>query len=586
MKLLGMVLGLLLALAAVAIEPLPAFAVDSPVSGIVSLGGAPVAGTDVGWFDPTTGVGGQTQTAADGGYSLTVGDGHPFVIYAGIDHAATGRWLPVAADRYSGVFVGASGVDYLYQSLTTFTAASTVDVALSAPGTIIGKTAGLAKQRVQLLTLAGNVVAKQRASSTGRYEFTGLIPGRYRVSAFGSFDTYDPVTSPSLVVVAGESTRWDPKLVRTGTVTGVVRMHGKPVKGVRVSVVASDENGTTTDARGRYSVKNVSPGKATLYFSGQGTKPTGDYSYRSYQKHASVTVKSGATRHLDVAIPRPTLLTGSITPTKGAKNIMVALVDTKGKPAVNHYVPVGSTKSKIPISLPGVKAGTYTLFITDNRKTRYAKKTIRLTYGATTSIGPVVLSHKTVSVSGSITGALPYEVAFENAYGSGDDLTFPGARYRITGLVPGAGVVTFNAGGRAGPKPYFTASKRYPLKLTHTRRLNVTSGGPQLGLFTGTVAVGSLPISTTAHLTGTTRDIPFSNDEAVNEAYVVRGAIQGTAEMDGTTSYTLDAQHSGWPKEFVTGAPFWLDLPAGSIPVTSTRGTTVDIGTVQLVVRR
>jgi len=568
----------------------PAVAADLTVTGVVTLDGVGVAATEVGWFDPTTGVSAETVTAPDGSYSLSVTDGHPYVLYAGVDHNTKGRWIPLGGDDYLGSFVGANGSDYLYQSLTPFTTAGVQNIALTHPGSIVGKAKGLAGKKVWLETVVGHRVATVTASKTGRYEFTGLIPGRYRFFAFRVFQSYEPYESGDLTVVAGVATRHTPTLVKTGTITGVFTVDGKPAtKGVVVVVGnAGAENGHGTDAHGRFTIRNVASGRAVLYFNGQGLEGPGDYFYRGYQKKKTVVVTSGKSSTVRVDAPKPAGLTLSVIPSKGAKNFSIRIVDGGDYPVVDHYVMVGSKKGAIPVSLPGIRAGTYTLAITDSMRTHYAKKKVTIRYGATTDLGAVALSKKTVSISGTISGAKPIEVGFKNEYGFASDLTLGGNKYRITGIVPGTGVLVVNGGGRSTAKPYFTDNALYPIALKKSiAKKDVASGGPQIGLFTGTVAVGSLPVGSGFVFTGETRTVPHSNFEQIyNTAYVVGGKIDGQAQIDGSRIYRLTDQHGGWPREFITGAPFWLDLPGGAITITTQRGTTVDVGTIQLEVKR
>ena len=566
----------------------PAAAADLAVTGVVTLDGVGVAATEVGWFDPTTGVSGETLTAPDGSYALTVADGHPYVLYAGVDHNAKGRWIPLGGADYLGSFVGANGSDYLYQSLTPFITAGVQNIAPTHPGSIVGKAKGLAGKNVWLETVVGHRVATTTASSTGRYEFTGLIPGRYRFFAFRVFQSYERYESGDLVVAAGTATRHDPKLVKTGTITGIVTMGGKPVKSAFVVVANADaENGHATDENGRYTIKNVASGTVKLVFNGQGLEGTGDYFYRGYQKVKSVSLKPGAKKSVSVTIPKPAGLTLSVTPSKGAKNFSVRIVDGGDYPVVDHYVKVGSKKGAIPVSLPGIRGGSYTLVITDNTRTHYYKTKIRIAYGKTTALGAVALSKKTVSISGTISGSKPHEMAFTNEYSSAFDLTLSGNKYRLTGLVPGSGVLSVRGGGYSKPKPYFTENVHYPIALKKTITKDVSSGGPQVGLLTGAVTVGGLPVGSGFTFSGEKRPVPLTDfDYRYNLAYSVGGKLVGQVEIDGPTVYTLTDQYQGWAKEFITGAPFWLDLPGGSITLAGQRGTTVDVGTIQLEVRR
>jgi hypothetical protein len=577
-------LGVAALLLAGLIPATPALAADASITGTVTLSGVPVAGTEVGWFDPTTGVSGETVTAADGSYVLAPTDGHPFVLYAGIDHAANGTWLPLGGDDFIGSFVGLDSAglnksDYMYQSLVPFTASGVVPIALSQPGSILGKAAGLKNRKVTVESLDGARIKTTKASKTGRFEFTGLVPGRYRLTSFLAQHGYENLSSTAIVVTAGASTRFTPKLTKTGTVTGIVTIAGKPVKGVIVAADLGYENGTATDSKGRYTVKNVPAGTTELYFTGQGSKNFDDYFFRRYQKVAKAVVHKGKTTTFDVKLPRETVFTGSVTPTKGANNFTISLVDKKGVAAVSHYVKVGSKKSVIPFSLPGIRAGNYTVVITDNRKTRYAKTSVTLRYGKTASIGSVRIAKKTVSISGSVTGSAPDYVAFENGYGTGSDGSVTNGKYRITGLVPGTGKLIVSSSYKESDKPYYVATREYTIALKKSTKKNVKPGGPAQGVFTGIFTVNGLKIATNAGLIGPGGFYP-------NGAYVVKGVVDGFAESDGATTYTLGLQQSGWPKEFIKGAPFWLELPGDSLTIRTKRGTTVDIGTVALEVHR
>lgn len=572
-------LGLAALLLASLIPATPALAADASITGTVTLAGVPVAGTEVGWFDPTTGVSGETVSAADGSYVLAPTDGHPFVLYAGIDHATSGRWLPLGGEQFVGAFVGQNGEDYLYQSLTPFTTSGVVPIALSQPGSIVGEAAGLKNRKVTVESLDGARITTTKASTTGRFEFTGLVPGRYRVTSFLAQHGYENLESKTAVVTAGAATRVTPKLTKTGTVTGIVTIAGKPVKGVIVAADLGYENGTATDSKGRYTVKNVPAGTTELYFTGQGSPNVDDYFFRRYQKITKAVAHEGKTTTLDGKLPREAVFNGSVTPTKGAKNFTISLVDKKGVAAVSHYVKVGSKKSAIPFSLPGIRAGKYTVVVTDNRKTRYAKTSVTLRYGKTASIGTVKISKKTVTISGSVSGTAPDYVSFENSFGTGSDGSITSGRYRITGLVPGTGTLTVSSSYKQTDKPYHVATREYKLALKKSTKKNVTQGGPAQGLFTGVFTVNGLKIATNSSLIGPGGFYP-------NGANVVNGVVDGFAENDGATTYTLGQQQSGWPKEFITGAPFWLELPGGSLTITTKRGTTVDIGPIALEVHR
>ena len=183
-------------------------------------------------------------------------------------------------------------------------------------------------------------------------------------------------------------------------------------------------------------------------------------------------------------------------------------------------------------------------------------------------------------MSGKVRDSAVDRVSFVNDFSYGLDDTAATGSYRITGLIPGKGILAAGADrGQDAAAPYYIASKRYSLPLRKSTRKSIVSGGPNLGLFTGSFSVGGLKIGTNATLLGNGTTYP-------NGARVTFGDVSGFATSERAVSYTLGPQHGGWPREFIQGAPFWLELPGDSITVTTRRGTTVDIGTVALEVHR
>lgn len=333
-----------------------AHAAAGTVSGVVKYGTTPVSGVSVAWFEPSTGLRGATTTNSRGRYSLPLSDsGTPYVIAVNYNATLSGP----AKSTYTGRVVGAGGTaGYVWQLVTPFTSTSsrTLNVALRLPGKVAGVQRLLARKPVELVNLAGEVVATTTASSTGAYSFRGLIPGRYRIQT-ADIPSYGNYLSGVLSVVSGKTTTHTPRLARTGTLAGVVTVDGTPVSGVTVAAFGTRDDGiATTDGAGRFSIPQLTAGsyEVQLYDSAASS----DLDRRFPQVVLTTTVASGATRTLSPALSSGATLAGELTVAEGTA-VDVSAVSADGERYVQGTFAGGT------YSFPALAGGDYTITAID-----------------------------------------------------------------------------------------------------------------------------------------------------------------------------------------------------------------------------
>ena len=162
-------------------------------------------------------------------------------------------------------------------------------------------------------SFGSRVERRGRADGTGRFELTGLPPGKLAVIALAEGAT----SSPAHVDLSGGAPEEDLilALAHTGTITGVVRdVAGRPVRDAQVFHVeiARSEQGThvhpsvvTGDAEGRFTIAGVAAGRA---YALTAMRPQdGDHHFRQ----AGATARAG--EHVELVVPADGTVHGTVS---------------------------------------------------------------------------------------------------------------------------------------------------------------------------------------------------------------------------------------------------------------------------------
>ncbi|MFN8037615.1 MAG: carboxypeptidase regulatory-like domain-containing protein [Acidimicrobiales bacterium] len=243
---------------------------DTMVTGMVTRGGAPVAGITVQALEPFWGgVVTQTTTDGSGRYSLGVAPGSYRIRF----HDGTDLY----ADAYSG-----ASYDWAGSSATTLAAGQVLrlDVALALNPVVRGTITSAPSVPVGGITVeARNIwdapVRTTTSAADGTYTLAGLAPGTYKLRLFDPSGRY-PMTyeggsltfdgAPGHLLVPDQQLTVDHRLVGSGGLRGLARVgtFGPTLGGMYVVVVAAGSNALAglalTQADGTWSIPNLAPG--------------------------------------------------------------------------------------------------------------------------------------------------------------------------------------------------------------------------------------------------------------------------------------------------------------------------------------
>jgi hypothetical protein len=544
-------------------------AAEPVVSGTVTADGVPVDHGTVGWLDPATGKEGEQAIAPDGTYSLAVPAGTPYVLFANLSR--TGSWHAVDPE-FVGVFYGAGNTrDYLYQSLTPYPAIvadTAIPMSLDRPATISGVAKAFAKKTVTLTTANGDYLTETVASSSGKFAFRRLIPGRYRVQAT-DLGPFQPWISNTVSAAAAQSIDVAPNVTRGGTLKGVVTSGGKPVAKVAVAAYTGTAYAeAVTDKRGRYTITGleanryeVSVGGITLYapdwtdsIGARGTPGV-------VEKLVERSVKAGKTSTLNIRTTRGGAITGKVKLT-GSDRYSVRIVDSRGRNVVGDKF--GQTESN-KFTFFGLSKGTYKVYIAS--KKRFAVRTVTVDSGDTESLGTVELTRKTIKLTGTVAGAKSGVVAVSSK-GSTLYGRISKGRFEVNGLVPGHATVTVS-GTKHAERDYRVSLTSSKPKLTK----KFTAGAP-MATVTASVYVGSSPLSSGEGFFESTAESTFFS--------VDNGRLRGTVNAGKNCTMAFDS----FGETFVQGAPFWLEVPKAASSVRAKSGSSSNLGVIQLAIGR
>lgn len=393
-----------------------------------------------------------------------------------------------------------------------------------------------------------------------------MAPGSYRVAVFGTLRWLDYRSKP-FAVPGGDAVVVKSSPTRAGAITGRLTSGGKPAAKVQVWLQGPtrgeepDDDVVRTDARGRYSIPGLVPGRFTIRFGSTGAS-TDRTRFVAAQRERTVT--AGRTTVVDATLVRGAVLVGRFDAATGSKQYVVQIRrgGATGPIVRTGSFPASARAAKNPVEAFGLPTGTYTVQAVDRVGRTWASRTVALRSGARTDLGTVVPRKASLSLTGKApAGALVTVnegVLSKQARASADGV------YRIDGLIPGRYGVQAQLQGHAA-----TSLSR---TLTASTVLDLQSGPAtviRVGTLTGRFTAGAL-------------DVPLANLTIDGG----RGLLISDGRLDeqglDAGPHTITGIESFGERLFPRATPYDLGWPSVDTALVIPVNGTVDLGTVAL----
>jgi RNA polymerase sigma-70 factor (ECF subfamily) len=322
----------------------------------------------------------------------------------------------------------------------------------------------------------GNELA---SDADGRYEFRGVVPGTYDLTA----STSEAFAEPAKVTIEGAEHRTvDIALELAGTIAGtVVDREGKPVKHAFVRWLhdGSDDQGTcNTDEQGRFRCGAMrGGGRYQVAVFSTATMQT-PFPTASGAPYPAVTLQDGASivEHVRVAIAYERLtIAGRVIDDDGAPladaRITALPAASEGPPPRFHSwarLPTTYADDDGAFVLRDLVTGTYAL------QARGVAGGEAIVPSIAAGAQDIVLRlARPATVEGTLVGFPATPNVYARPLGRGQDLlpaTITGATFRITGLAPGRYIVSAQTPGGGD-------ARTITLRSNETMKLGLTSRG-------------------------------------------------------------------------------------------------------------
>jgi len=550
---------LALALVAGSLAPASAAADDTVTyTGRVTADGKnPPRAVLVEWWEPGGDGHGAVKTAADGTYSIEV----PTTASRWVLSANTGYDDP---RTFAPAYVGADDeVAYAWQGVRLRPDAgedSTIDIDLDARGSIAGTTEGATPKRatVYLERVTGEQIRREgtkTVAADGSFQFRYLVPGKYRVTLYPeAADRLLSTTSQVVTVQPGRQVSLPVVAATGGAVTGRLLGHGKPVAGAKVSLWPEGNgdhyDSATTDSQGRYRFTGVPAGKYRVQESGD------DNGWSSGAGLLAVT--DGKTTTRDLKLEREGALTVK------APSGLVVLADSKG-------ARLRDLTDRTRITAP---PGTYYVYVVG---TRWARKSVTIRAGKATDAGTLRGDKAYVTVRGKVTGgdtgsdAKPRTVDLCDVACSvsGRRATVKSdGTYSVSGIVPG--VVSVMA-EQQGWEPSEVKASVGGSGATVDVRLTARKAGVRAQLrYQGVPVTGNIQLT--------------QNGSSVLYRQLTGGTFDTGKAGLKPGKYRVTLHSNIGP--FGTDVPYWHTMPSDLGVLTVTKGSVLDLGTVEVQLNR
>ncbi len=211
-----------------------------------------------------------------------------------------------------------------------------------------------------------------------------------------------------------------------GTVSGTVSVEGSGLPGVSVNLVGSGPQSETTGSSGGYSFDNVPAGTHGVQISGA----PAEVAFVETAKVVTITT-SGQTATADFSgnYIRTSDISGTVL-TAGGEGVVATVTATGGGMLMSEEAVIGTSGTDGDFILPGLRAGTYHVTISDFGDHEFTVTSRDVTVGVGQSAPPVAFTAEAVPepevTTGSISGTVLTAggegvVATVTAVGTGED---------------------------------------------------------------------------------------------------------------------------------------------------------------------
>ena len=291
----------------------------------------------------------------------------------------------------------------------------------------------------------------------GAYAFPGVPAGSWNIKV-GTFEQNASGQTKSGIQVGTEGTVTVDfeSLAASGSVSGIVRLAGKPFAGASVRVI--DDRGvgqaitTTTDETGRYEVEGVQPGTFQVHVQGE----DGGASTVKFGSFGSG--ETSATRDIDLG---SAIIKGSVTNEDGKPLSPAWVTIEDAEEDEGNWARIkaqATTSSDGSFIAKGLPAGRYKIRVQQGNYAQQILEPAPLGDGATLDLGRIKLRLGT-SLTGRVvddTGAPVEDVTISLKDTKGRPVmlwsmstTGSDGRYTLQGVEPGSYLVRFEAKGYA-----------------------------------------------------------------------------------------------------------------------------------------
>ena len=308
-----------------------------------------------------------------------------------------------------------------------------------------------------------------------------------------------------------------------GSVSGTVSVEGSGLPGVSVNLLGAASQSATTGTSGGYSFGNVPAGTHSVQISGAPV----DVAFVSPSSVVTIAT-SGQTATADFSgnYIRTSSITGSVT--AGGEGVVATVTATGAGMLMSVQAAVGSSDSNGDFTLPGLRAGTYHVAISDFGDIDFPVTTRDVTVGVGLSANVSFSARGEDPVSDAflyiteLTDGTPLDDTYSGRVTAEVDIERGDARFeKITLYVDGAKVDSQSFGLASAPAEdaELAAAQQIPFSLSFDSGEYLDETGAVDVTYPNgahTIVVGLTVQGSTAEAFSNRREIEFDNEDGVH----------------------------------------------------------------------
>ena len=371
-----------------------------------------------------------------------------------------------------------------------------------------------------------------------------------------------------------------------GTVSGTVSVEGSGLAGVSVNLSGAASQSASTGGSGGYSFDNVPAGTHSVQISGAPDEVT----FGSTATAVTITTSGqAATADFSGTYIRTARITGSVT--AGGEGVVATVTATGAGMLMSQQAVLGSSGTDGNFELPGLRAGTYTVAISDFGDHEFVVTSRAVTVVVGQSVSVAFVAEAVEVTTGSITGQVVTAagvgiVATVTAVGTGEDgVTVAGSSdtegdYELPGVEAGDYTVTIS---EFSDDHEFTVSSRAVTVVAGQSSSVTFVAGPEPEVTTGSIT-GQVVTAAGVGIVATVTAVGTGED-----GVTVAGSsdTEGDYELPGVEAgdYTVTISEFSDDHEFdvssrtvtvVAGQSSSVSFVAEDVPTTGT-GTSLSV---------